>query len=215
MDILRMDLGSDEEARQGRAALAALIGDQEAERLAWLSRLVKREDGFKVKVMNPVVNLRALPPQLKCFVSDDPERWYSAPWLALPEVLAVSVREYPLEDGVELLRGPENPETEIYRRREVIRQNDERIAAAKLAEIERQKAQDAHDAEQRRLDIEFRSDEWRSLALPAQLLFHLAMALQDGLTWDELGAELRSLATTTGKLGGLRAPRRVWWEVAE
>ena len=214
MDILRMDLGSDEEAREGRAALAALLGDQEAERLAWLSRLVKREDGYKVKVMNPVVpDLKALPPQLKCFVSDDETRWYNAPWLALPEVLAVSVREYPLEDGVALLRGPENPETEIYRRRELTRLNDERIAAAKAAALEKEKADEAHEAEQRRLDIEFRAKDWNELTPHAQILFHLAMALQDGLTWDELGPELRSLATTTGKVGGLRAPRRAWWAV--
>jgi len=212
MDILRMDLRSDEEAKEGRAALAAILGDQEAERLAWLSRLVKRDDRFMVKVMNPVTpDLRELPPQLKCFVSDDESRWYNAPWLAPPEVLAVSVREYPLLDGVELLRGPENPEIEIYRRREVTRQNDERIAAAQAAAIEKQRVQEAHDAEQRRLDIEFRATEFYELQPDARILFLVARAIEDGLSGAELAAELRGMAESIGKMGGLRAPRRVWW----
>jgi hypothetical protein len=191
---------TDEEFAAAKAELSALVGEEQASRPSLFSRLIRRPDGLKIRVMQAQTDLRS-----QLITNTYGPTWFEKPWLADAPFLQIQVLELPLKEGLDLLNSDRDPEREIRRRREKTREHEEEIAKAKQAAIQQAAELEKKLREDAARDIKLRRAEWEGLPDHAKWALAIALDLEDGLT---PAAALRALAATRGSL---RFPGRKWW----
>jgi hypothetical protein len=166
-----------EEFPHGIAALAKLIGEVEAVAPGWTRRLVRAE-----------------PDGQWCLTIDQGGKptWDHAAPYADPPQLAVTTLVYPLGEGVEILRGPNNPEEILRQRREACRVHDEDEAAIRAAAAA-ERAQHENNSRQAMEDKRrFNHDGWAKLDPWQQALYAVAVRVQ--ARDPALASDLRAVA---------------------
>jgi hypothetical protein len=190
------------EAIAGRGALAAVVGEVEAARMEWLTRLVLRCDGVWCLRVRSVLELDA--------------KYRDQPWH--PRSGEIQTRFHPIAEAVDLLRN-QKVETEVDRRERLIAEKDAKLA--RLREEERRLAKEQAAENQRREQEntrdrkEYRAEQFEALSAPAQMLYVLAARVR--VRDPELAADLRAVAAEVSKASrgatpNLGFPRDRWWE---
>jgi hypothetical protein len=176
-----------EEFPLGMAEIAKVIGEAEAGHPSWTRRLAISE-----------------PDGQWCVVVDDcaDDKGY-APWTDETLIEAFPLA-YPLAEGVAILQSPDNPETELERRRQAVKEHNEEQARASAERAEAAKRQREEDAQLEQDRNQFRARDWERLSDAQKLSYALALKVQ--ARDPDLAADLREVAAK-----GMIFPRVRWW----
>jgi hypothetical protein len=194
---------TDEDASS--AAIAAAEAGIDAGLPTWRNRMLRGSDGlWYLQLRPPLAWPDGYPPR-------------SSPWL-WDGWNKFNAKLYPLKEGVALLKGPDNPEAEMDRRRALVAAYEADVAAEKVKVEQRRLAQEEASRARAERDKEFRRDDWTAATLPGQLFFTLALLegetdpAKRAAAFKELGARCLSLAKRhPGQTPGLPFPDARWW----
>jgi hypothetical protein len=185
------------------AALAKVIGEQEAAKPQWLRRMA-----LSAKGSTPLLLITHCP-----WVSPfDPAStivWERSDQGLDP--LATEQRAHPIAEGVALLQSPENPELEIARRRGLMAEKRDRDQAARdaialPAERERKRESELSDLRNR-----YGLAVWEKLDPATRALAYLGHLVRD--KYPDLGAAVREAVHFTDREDAQTTlPRSEWWK---
>jgi len=178
-----------EEFPVGMAELAKIIGEREAVDPSWTRRLALDEGGTT---------------WLLVVESCAENRQGFAPWTD-PVLTQAFPLAYPLAEGVALLQGKDNPEDELKRRRQQVKEHAEQQARDLAARIAAEKAQRERDEQLAEDKLTYQAARWEKLE-PWQRAF-LTLALKVKPRDPALAADLHAVAEKSY----LDFPRAQWW----
>jgi hypothetical protein len=186
---------SDDQIDAGVAELAKIIGEDEARKPSWLRRLVLLDGEWRL-LLNDCQKMEP----------------GNAPWTQPGSMTAIPTA-FRLKEGVEYLAREENSETILAKR---VAEYKAWVEQQKRAEEERQRveAENTRRLLQAQRDrVEFRHDDWHRLTQAQQMLFALAVDVEE---WaPDLARAIRRVAsiprTTTGAASMLPPINKRWW----
>jgi hypothetical protein len=130
-------------------------------------------------------------------------------WAGVEIAMRQKANFEPVEQAIAEIRDPNGPEAEMGRREELHAGYQRWLAGEREKEAARQKREEDDRAEAKRRAKELEYDLWYSLAPQAQMLYALALAVEDG---EPLPDALRSIAKAVGRDDArLNLPNRPWW----
>ena len=193
------EVPSDERLPEGVAELAKIIGETEAVKPSWVRRLVLFGAEWRLTVSD-------------CSQLQDG----SAPWTQ-PNSLLRMPAAFPLQEAVDLLASPRNPEAELARREQQTREYYERLAREEAAKQKREKELREAKEQAERDRVEFKWDKWAKLEAWQQFAHLLAMKIER--PYSDIAAALHQIALTPSSLQGqdskLPPPTSRWWGGSE
>jgi hypothetical protein len=186
---------TDEQIAEGVAELGKIIGETEAAKPSWVRRLVLFNGEWRVLV-NTCVELQ--PGQ--------------AAWSQANATTRIPAA-FPLKEGADLLAGEKNPESELARRDQAVRQHMKQLADEEEAKRKRE-AELATAKKQAELDrVEFKWDKWERLQTWQQFAHLLALSIEG--FYPDLAHELHRIALMPTAFAGqdskLPSPSAKWW----
>jgi hypothetical protein len=181
---------SREEFAAGIGELGKIIGAEEACRPDWTRRLALSEDGSTWLLMIEEAAAPTTP--------------HLAPW-ADPIQLRGFPSARPLSETVAILRGPHNPEAILADRRARTKAHEAEVEAARVAEVELKKAEQAAKEQLAKEREAFNGNAWAALPDWRKLAYALALKVEP--RDPALAADLREIASHRI----LDFPRARWW----
>ena len=179
-----------EEFAVGIAELGKLIGAAEATAPDWTRRLALSEDGATWLLMIEEAAAPTAP--------------HLVPW-ADPIQLRAFPTAYPLAEAVAILQGPHNPEAILADRRARTKAHEAEVEAARVAEVEAKKAEQAAKEQLAKEHKAFNGAAWDRLTDSQKICYSLALKVE---TRDPaLAADIREI----GAHRVLDFPRAKWW----
>jgi hypothetical protein len=180
---------SREEFAAGICELGRIIDAEEACRPDWTRRLALSEDGSAWLLT--LEDAAAATGQL-------------APW-AEPRQLQGFPVARPMAEAVAILRGPNNPEKVLEERRARMKEHEAEVEAARVAEEDARKAEQAGKEQLAAERSRFDGNRWDALTDSQKVCYALALKVAD--RDPALAADLREL----GQHRELDFPRLAWW----
>jgi len=183
----------DNEVDAGIAALAEVIGPDEAKKPSWQRRLaIAKESGEWLLIVSECA-----------FISRGAAEWASP--FHVPGALTPIPCAYPIAVGVELLASDASPEKELARRQAIVDLHAKMIKEREEAHLAKIDAEAAAAAAWARDRVEFRERSWLELQPWQRGFYSLAVALTEH--HPDIAYHLRRVASCENP--GL--PRTKWW----
>lgn len=203
--VIPYDRLTTQQAVEGRMAIAAVVGAERATDFSLVRRLAVFQAEFYLGVERP---LRQMPPADR----DNPDKLF-------PELLVTFTDHYPVAQAIEILDGPNNPEKEIERRRQLEIERKQRHVTGLANAVISATVRDAAEAARKARLKELRSDDWARLSAWQKSIYRLASVFN--VRDPGLAHEIRNIARAgnghiLGGPGSAEAgpdlPDQVWWE---
>jgi hypothetical protein len=188
---LPVNMPSPEQLDQGIAALADLIGPEQARTLEWRSRLrVTRESPVEFRL---VVN--------ECLPLLGAAEGEASPWSAVADPLTSVPVFLPLAEAVELLQSPKNPEQILARRKALLDKH--------AAEADERRRSTLASLSAGAAPLPQFASAWQSVNPLAQALLSIAYIFANDA---KVAGQLVELANQCERIGGrFSPPDRAWW----
>ena len=181
---------SREEFAAGICELGKIIDAEEACRPDWTRRLALSEDGSTWLLMIEEAAAPTTP--------------HLAPW-ADPIQLRGFPSARPLSETVAILRGPHNPEAILADRRARTKAHEAEVEAARVAEVELKKAEQAAKEQLAKEHEAFNGAAWDRLTDSQKICYSLALKVE--ARDPALASDLREIASHRV----IDFPRAKWW----